>query len=216
MNVYFISGLGADRQVFERLTLPPTVSAHYLEWIKNQKGESLNAYAKRLAAGIDTTQPFALVGLSMGGMIAAAMTRFLQPRRTVLISSVASTAEFPPLFRLGRLTQVYRLVPAFLFHRPNPVMHFLFGAKSKNEKRIMDYIIRHADPHFVKWSIGAILSWQHSGRPKTLFHIHGDADKILPIRYIHPDVVVKGGSHFMVWTRAGEVSRHLAAALRQA
>src|SRR5438046_2285161 len=119
MNVYFISGLGADKRAFERLTLPATFSVHFLNWIPHQNKETLNAYAKRLSAGIDTTQPYAIVGLSMGGMIASAMSQFLQPQKTILISSVGCSNEFPPLFRLARLTQVHRLIPTFLFHQPN-------------------------------------------------------------------------------------------------
>jgi pimeloyl-ACP methyl ester carboxylesterase len=213
MNVYFISGLGADRQAFEKIKLPARFVIHYLDWIKNKKGETLNEYARRLAAAIDTTQPFALVGLSMGGMIASAMTQFLHPYKTVLISSVGCREEFPPLFKLARLTQIHRLIPTFLFHQPNPIAHFLFGAKSKNEKRIIDHIIAHSDARFVKWSISAILSWNNKIRHKALYHIHGDKDKILPVKYTKPDVVVKNGSHFMVWTKAGEVSRLLLEAL---
>ena len=67
MNVYFISGLGADRRAFEKINLPERFSIHHLDWIQHNQGESLNDYAKRLAATIDTTQPFAIVGLSMGG-----------------------------------------------------------------------------------------------------------------------------------------------------
>lgn len=213
MNVYFISGLGADRQAFEKLKLPKRFTIHYLDWIKHKKGESLNAYAKRLAAFIDTSQPFAIVGLSMGGMIASAMTQFLRPYKTILISSVGGAAEFPPLFKIARMAQVHRLIPAFLFHRPNAVAHVLFGARSRNEKRIMNHIISHSDAHFVKWGVGAILGWKNKTQPQNIYHIHGDRDKILPIRYTRPDAVVKNGSHFMVWTKAGEVSRLLAQAL---
>jgi pimeloyl-ACP methyl ester carboxylesterase len=213
MNVYFISGLGADRQAFEKLTLPEKFSIHYLDWIMSRRGETLNDYARRLAASIDTSAPYAIVGLSMGGMIAAAMTQFLKPAKTILISSVGCTEEFPPLLKLARITQVHRLVPAFLFDKPNFFAYLFFGAKSKNEKRIMKYIITNADARFIKWSIGAILNWNNKVRPGTLFHIHGDKDKILPIKYTKPDVVVKNGSHFMVWTKAREVSRHLVQAL---
>jgi pimeloyl-ACP methyl ester carboxylesterase len=213
MNVYFISGLGADRRAFEKISLPGCFSIHYLDWIKNRKGESLNEYAKRLAESIDTTQPFAIVGLSMGGMIASAMTQFLQPHKTILISSMGCAEEFPPLLKLARFTQIHRLIPAFLFQKPNAIAYFLFGAKSKNEKRIMDHIITTSDAAFVKWSIGAILSWKNKVRPKNLYHIHGDNDKILPIQYTKPDAVVKGGSHFMVWTKGAEVSRLLIKAL---
>jgi pimeloyl-ACP methyl ester carboxylesterase len=213
MDVYFISGLGADKQAFEKIKLPEQFSAHYLDWIIHGKGETLNDYARRLAAAIDTTKPFSIVGLSMGGMIASAMTQFLQPRKTILISSVGCAEEFPPLFKFARFTQVHRLVPEALFRQPNPVAYFLFGARSKSEKRLMRLIISNADAGFVKWAIGAILSWSNRVRPKALYHIHGDKDKILPIRYTKPDAVVKNGSHFMVWTKAGEVSRLLTEAL---
>lgn len=213
MNVYFISGLGADRQAFEKLKLSAVYTIHYLDWIKNENGESLNSYAKRMAARIDTSQPFAVVGLSMGGMIASAMTQFLKPQKTILISSVGCREEFPPLLKLARLTQIHRLVPSFLFNKPNAIAYFLFGAKTRNEKRIMQYIIGHSDPGFVKWSIGAILNWNNTSRPKEIFHIHGDKDAILPIRYTRPDVVIKNGSHFMVWTKAKTVSAALEKAL---
>lgn len=213
MDVYFISGLGADRQAFEKLKLPDRFSLYYLDWIKNKKGESLTGYAKRLAASIDTTRPFAVVGLSMGGMIATTMTQFLPPHKTVLISSVGSTKEFPPLLKLARLTKIYKVIPSFIFHQPNVFAEWLFGAKSRNEKRILRHIIANSDASFVKWSIGAILSWNNSERPEGIFHIHGDRDKILPVQYTNPDVVVKNGSHFMVWTKAGEVSRILTQAL---
>lgn len=213
MNVYFISGLGADKRAFERLKLPEKFSVHYLDWIKNEKHESLGDYAKRMAAAIDTTQPYSIVGLSMGGMIAAAMSQFLQPHKTILISSVGCTDEFPPLFKLGRLTQIHRLLPSTIFHTPNPLAYWAFGAKSKAEKTLMKHIITHSDAAFVKWSIGAILSWGNKTRPKNLYHIHGDRDKILPVRYTKPDVLIKNGSHFMVWTKAGEVSKALAAVL---
>lgn len=214
MNVYFISGLGADRRAFERLKLPEHYSIHYLDWIPPLKKESLNDYAKRLAASIDTSQPYSIVGLSMGGMIACAMTQFLLPYKTVLISSVACNAEFPPLLRLGRITQAYKLIPQFVFRQPFlKLAHVVLGTRTKHEKKLLQYFISQLDPWFMKWAIGAILKWKDCERPKSIFHIHGNSDKMLPVKYTHPDVVIENGSHFMVWTKAGEVSRVLAKAL---
>ena len=214
MNVYFISGLGADRKAFERLQLPSHFSIHHLDWIKPLNKESLNDYAKRLAAAIDTSAPFSIVGLSMGGMIAAVMGMFLQPYKTILISSIGSIAEFPPLFKMARATKVYKLVPVFVLRWPNPVLYRMFGAATTEEKEVINHLISHADPYFIKWAIEAILTWTNTKRPPHLFHIHGSTDKILPVKYTYPDVVIDGGSHFMVWTKAGEVSKVLAEALR--
>lgn len=213
MNVYFISGLGADKRAFERLKLPDRFVVHYLDWIKPTKNETLNSYAKRLAASIDTSQPFAIVGLSMGGMMASAMTQFLQPYKTILISSVGCNAEFPPLLKLAKKTRVYKLIPAFILRHPNAVAYWLFGARTKNEKALMHYLISTSDPQFVKWAMGAILNWKDEVRPQSLYHIHGSSDKILPVKYTRPNVVVEKGSHFMVWTKAGQVSKLIEQAL---
>jgi pimeloyl-ACP methyl ester carboxylesterase len=213
MNVYFISGLGADRRAFERLKLSDKFVIHYLDWIKPMKQESLNDYAQRLASSIDTSQTFSIVGLSMGGMIAAAMTQFLQPHKTVLISSVACNKEFPPLLKLARACRIYKFIPSFVLHHPNAMAYWLFGAKTKNEKTLMHHLITNSDPHFIKWAMGAILNWNNEMRPHSLYHIHGDRDRILPVKYTRPDVVVEKGSHFMVWTKAGKISRLLEQAL---
>ena len=36
MNVYFISGLGADERVFQRLTFPNSFTVHHLKWAINE------------------------------------------------------------------------------------------------------------------------------------------------------------------------------------
>ena len=70
MNVYFISGLAADRSVFKYIRLPEGYDAIYLEWIAPLPGETLPQYAERLAQQMDATKPFGVIGLSFGGMLA--------------------------------------------------------------------------------------------------------------------------------------------------
>src|SRR5215207_7961554 len=195
MNVYFISGLGADRRAFERIRLPEKYSVHYLDWISPLENESLNDYTRRLAASIDTSQPFSIVGLSMGGMIASIMTSFLHPEKTILISSIGCNKEFPPLLRFAKKTQAYKLLPGFVFRSKNlGVIQRLFGTKAKNEKALIRYFISQTDPEFMKWAIGAIVNWQDCERPKQIFHIHGNKDKMFPVKYTSPDVVINKGS----------------------
>ena len=216
MNVYFISGLGADRRAFQRITLPPQYAIHHIDWIKPNRGETLNQYAQRLTQFIDTSQPFALVGLSFGGMIATAMTTFVTPVKTILLSSIGCAMELPWYFRLAGFLRIYKLVPQVLYNRPTKLAHWLFGAKSKTERKALSTIIADADPHFVRWAIGAILTWKDKRRPRHLFHIHGGRDKILPIYCTKPDIVIEKGSHFMVWIHAGVISKALERVLQGA
>ena len=207
MNVYFISGLGADRKAFERLKLPVEWTVHYLDWIAPKSGETLPEYARRLAAPIDQTKPFAFVGLSFGGMLASALHEEKNPLSTILISSIGCPSELPWYFRLCGRLYLDKLIPHVLINHPTRMLFWLFGARSQNEKKLLSYLLEHSDPAFIRWSLRAILTWKQDHRPKGIVHIHGNRDKILPHRYTHPEILIHNGSHFMVWTRAGEVSR---------
>lgn len=211
MNVYFISGLGADKRAFERIKLPPAFHAYYLDWIPPVKNETLNDYAKRLSTAIDTSQSFCIVGLSMGGMIASILSGMLPPHKTVLISSVGGNKEFPPLLRFANKTKAYRLLPTFIFRSKNIyLIQRLFGTRERSANALVQYFVSQLNPVFLKWAIEAIVNWKDGERPKEIFHIHGNKDKMFPVKYTRPDVVIENGSHFMVWTKAAEVSRALA------
>jgi hypothetical protein len=67
-------------------------------------------------------------------------------------------------------------------------------------------VVRESDPHFMKWAIHEVLNWQRESRPDHIFHIHGDEDRIFPIKYVKADRVIHGGGHFMILTHADQVS----------
>ena len=215
MNVYFISGLGADRRAFERIRLSEDLQIHHLDWIPPNKYESLECYAKRLAENINTAKPFSIVGLSMGGMLASCMNSFLNPVRTILISSATCAQDLPPYFKYFGKSSVYTLLPVAAFNKPNAAAYKLFGVQNFTERDLMRRVIKESDAAFVKWGVGAITTWQQQHRPKNILHIHGSNDKILPIKYTKADVVINGGSHFMVWINADEISALLQEALEQ-
>ena len=60
-KVYLISGLGADSRLF-KYQYQLDYDFHKIEWIRAKRGESLAAYAKRLSAGIDESEPYSIVG----------------------------------------------------------------------------------------------------------------------------------------------------------
>ena len=115
MNVYFISGIGADQRAFSYITLPQGFNAIHLPWIKPLKAEPLAAYALRLTAGINTAEPFILVGLSMGGMIAVEIAKKFPPVCTILISSIPLATQLPRYYRIaGKLKATILLSPSLI------------------------------------------------------------------------------------------------------
>src|SRR5262245_52829260 len=145
MNVYFLSGLGADKRAFQHIRLSKQYAIHHIEWIKPLKGESINAYARRLAASIDTTQPFGLVGLSFGGMVATEMSTFLSPEKVVLISSTYTANELQlPIRWIGWL-RLHKLVSPSWLKKSASLAHWFFGTQSAREKKLLDQIMHDTD-----------------------------------------------------------------------
>lgn len=206
MNLYLISGLSADERAFSRMTFPAHYTVRYLPHLGMQRRESIPEYAQRMAAGIDTTQPFALAGLSLGGMIASEISTFLRPEKTVLISSAGAGSELPPLLRaLGRC-RVNRIFPTWLVRRKHALVWWLLGVTTREEKQLYADMLALWSDAELENAIDAILNWQRTERPPGVLQIHGDADRTLPLRHTRADVVVPGGGHLMLFSQAEEVS----------
>jgi hypothetical protein len=62
--VYILSGLGADKRVFDFLKLDDVELIH-MEWIRPEMSESIEAYVKRICKQIVTDKP-TLIGVSFG------------------------------------------------------------------------------------------------------------------------------------------------------
>ncbi|WEK17430.1 MAG: alpha/beta hydrolase [Candidatus Pedobacter colombiensis] len=205
-QVYLISGLGADRRAFKKLVFPADFELIYLDWISPKPNESLEAYAQRLALKIDTSTPFYLVGLSFGGMLATEIAKKLNPLHTFIISSTPVFSGLPWYYKRAGKLRLQKIVPIALFKRINNIGLNFMGAKTQDERALLKQLIIDSDPNFIKWALTCILKWRNKDRPANLTHIHGTVDVVLPIRYLKPDIIIKGGGHFMVYSNAKEVS----------
>jgi pimeloyl-ACP methyl ester carboxylesterase len=209
VNVYFISGLAADKRIFKRLRLSPKFTVHHVDWIKPLPKESIGSYAKRLSILINKEEPFVLIGLSFGGMVAIEMNRFVEPVRTIVISSAATKKQLPWYVRAIKFMPLYKLIPDSFMRKANPILNWLFGAKTQDEKSLLKELLADSDISILKWSIDAVAKWSNETIPVHLVHIHGDADKVLPINWMKPHKIIKGGEHLMVYSKADEISEVL-------
>jgi pimeloyl-ACP methyl ester carboxylesterase len=208
MKVYFISGLAADKRVFKNILVPSHCEMVHLDWIPPVNKETLTAYSLRLAKKIDTEEPFSLVGLSMGGMIAAEIARHYRPAQVILISSVPSSEQLPVYFKWAAMVKLHKLVPVSL-GKSASIMKRLFTAETKEDKEILKQVIRESDEEFIRWSVNAILNWKTIELPSSYIHIHGTRDEVLPLRFVQPTHTIPKGGHLMIMNRAEEINRIL-------
>jgi pimeloyl-ACP methyl ester carboxylesterase len=209
MNLYFISGLGADKRVFQKLNIPGPFIIHYVEWIPVQGEEELSRYCSRLCNQIRQDEPFVLIGLSFGGVVAMELSKILRPALTVLISSIARSGEIGKIYILLGKLKLQKIIPLRFFLKPSPVLYRLFGAGTAEEKDLLKNILLDTDPLFFRWAIGRMFSWKNEWKPAQFLHIHGTSDKILPYNKRMQAIPVEGGEHLMVFSKAQEISRLL-------
>lgn len=214
MKVYFISGLGADERAFQKLVFPPTWSISHLQWIEAARGESLESYVARFSKLIDSSVPFALVGLSFGGIVSIELNKIVKPVVTILLSSIKTKNELPFSYRLVALLNLHKAVPAFLLNKVYPFTDWYFGTNSTQEKALLREIIHDTPTPFLKWAIHEIVNWQNETIPDNTFHIHGTNDRIFPIAHLKVNVRIADGGHFMVYSKAEEVNKAIINLLR--
>jgi len=215
MNLYFISGLGADKRVFQKLILPDLFIIHHIEWVHVSGHESMDSYCRRLSQQIDQTQPFILIGLSFGGLIAIRMSSFLSPVQTVIISSFCFKREVPAFYIFLSMTRLYRLLPARFLLKPNNILFRLFGANEPVKRKMLKSILEDTDPVLFRWAVKQLFSFENNWKPESFLHIHGTADKILPLNARMDAIPVEGGEHLMVYSKAEVVSELLNQNLRR-
>lgn len=203
MILYAISGLGADERVFQQLKLNCEIEC--VQWIIPLKNENISSYSKRLSNKISVEEPFGIIAVSFGGLIAMEMLRVIRPEFIMLISSMKSSDEIPSLYRfLGKL-KLNRVVPASLFKPPFFISKFIFGTKSS----LLKAIIRDTDSNFAKWAVNELLNWNynHSNSSIDVYRIHGDKDRLLKAPRQNKNVfIIKNGGHFAVVDSYMEVS----------
>ncbi|MFK5890495.1 MAG: alpha/beta hydrolase [Flavobacteriaceae bacterium] len=209
-HIYFMPGLGASSKIFEHLRLnTEKYSFHYLEWlIPNDKSEDILAYATRLSQEITAPNPV-LIGVSFGGIMVQEIARILKTDKVIIISSVKSPAELPKGMQIAKATGIYKLFPSAYFKNLGGFAKEYLGKKVRKRVELYEKYQNILDPLYLDWSFKTLLNWQKNYTTLNLYHIHGEADKIFPVKYISNYIPVKNGTHIMILNKAKEISKIL-------
>ncbi|MFB5652836.1 alpha/beta hydrolase [Leptospira wolffii] len=212
-NIYLISGLGADERVFRNIDFNGE-NPKYIHWINPQIDESLESYSMRLLEQVDSKTDLILVGVSFGGIIANEMAKHISTKKIIIISSIKTSSEKPLVYRVINFLRLINLVPSFLLRVYNPILAYLFGISSSEDRELLKSFLSKTEGSFVKWSLKSILQWNSEINLSNLSHIHGTKDKLFPSRLIGQAVLIADGGHFMILNKAKEISLKLRGILK--
>jgi pimeloyl-ACP methyl ester carboxylesterase len=203
MDIFCIPGFGVDHRVFKYLSLPGH-QLHYISWITPGLGDTMEDYARRLSSQIDTSKPYALLGFSMGGMVASEMARFLKPEKLILISTAKGSREIPLFLKALRFFPVHLYAPEFIYEKAAWLFRRRYGIEKKDDQLFYE-MIHSMPPYFRKRSADFIINWKNNPVYPCL-HIQGTKDVIIPHRNVKEAILIKGGRHFMLMNQPSEIS----------
>lgn len=205
-KLFLIAGLGADRRLFDKLSLPGHELVH-VDWIEPEKHDTISTYAKKLIEHYQIPEGANVLGVSLGGIMTVEISDMICLGKAIIVSSIKESSEIPPYFRFFRRVPIYKILPHRFYVSMGNLIKPLFGdTKGKTGFLFVD-MIKHSSPVFMRWAMHAVLRWKPKPVTQKIYHIIGNNDLIFPHRYINSSTdIVKGGSHDMIYTRAREIS----------
>lgn len=206
-HIYFMPGLAASSKIFEYINLQnENFELHFLNWlIPESIDETLDHYVKRLCISIKHTNPI-LVGVSFGGIIVQEMNKYVHPQKVILISSIKNNSEKPKRILFLQKTKFYKLFPTYRISKIENFSTFSFNKSFKKKLELYNKYLAVRDEKYLNWAIHNVVNWKRENSINNIIHIHGSDDEIFPIKHIKNSIIIEGGTHAMIITKAKKIN----------
>lgn len=196
--VYFMPGLAASPKIFEFIKLSEDqFEIHYLEWMLPLKHETIRAYALRMTLNIKK-ENIVLIGVSFGGVLVQEMSKYIEVRKLIIVSSVKLTKELPINMLLAKTTMAYKLLPTQLIANIDLLAKYTFGNSVSKRLELYKKYLAVNDVTYLDWAIKEMVCWENDTCKPNMVHIHGDKDAVFPIKNISNCITINGGTHIMI------------------
>ena len=207
-DIYLIPGIGADTRVFGKLNLQDHVIIH-CNWLKPLRNHNLKTYAQTLINQYNIKNNSVIIGNSLGGMIAVEISKFIPVKQLILISSIKTANEAPGYFFIFRAIPIYRYLPLKAILAFGLACMNFFKLMPGQNVALFKSMIGNSNDKTMVWGMDAALNWNNLFRPPDVIHINGDHDPVFPLRKIKGAIVIRMGTHLMVYDRADDINKVL-------
>jgi esterase/lipase len=202
-KIYCIGGLGTDEKIFANLQMNG-YELRFIPWIIPHANERIDRYAARMAESIKEDSPI-LLGVSFGGMIGIEIAKKMPLQKLILVSSVKTVIELPRWMKLAGNLQLNKLLPIRSNKLTEKMDNSRLGVSNEEEREMVKAYRKSANKVYLTWAVHQVINWKNDWQPDNIIHIHGDKDRIFPIKKIQPTHIIKEGTHMIIYNRAGEV-----------
>lgn len=212
-NLYLIPGQGSDGRLFQQLDLSG-FETKILEFPIPEKKGSMASFAQIMASQIDTSRPFSIIGVSLGGMVAVEIGKVLPAEEIILIASAKTKDELPRYSRFFKKVPIHRVWGGRFYKFRTFLLQPLWEPMDKSSQKIWRDMLRKKDPRFMKRALRCIIEWDNDSYGDNVYHIHGTKDRTIRFKRVDADFTVQGGTHVMTMTKPAEISEAIHQILR--
>ncbi|WP_418639422.1 alpha/beta hydrolase [Winogradskyella sp.] len=197
-QIYLMPGMAANPSIFEHIDLPKNnYEIHWLEWQIPNKNETLRDYALRMCTFIKHDN-VVLLGVSFGGVLVQEMSKYLNLKKLIVVSSVKSHHELPKRLKLLKVTKAYKFLPTQLMSNIDLLAKYAFGETIKKRVDLYKKYLSVNDKTYLDWAIKQMVCWSQEEAHPDAIYIHGDNDAVFPHSCVGNCIVIKGGTHIMI------------------
>lgn len=209
-HLYFVPGLAANKNIFEYISLPDEhFELHFLEWlIPTSIEESIESYAKRMC-GLIKHKNIVLIGVSFGGIMVQEMSKIVNCRKTIIISSIKNKNELPYRLKLAKKTKAYKLFPTKAVENIENYDAYFFTDFLKKRSELYKTYLSVRNATYLQWAIHNVLNWKQSTTLDNVIHIHGNKDEVFPFKHVQNSIEINKGTHIMILDKAKTISQIL-------
>jgi len=213
-RLILFSGMGADGRLMKLLRVPEVelVTPDHLPPVAE---EALSEYAGRVAAAHRVRPADIVGGVSFGSMLAAEISRQLPVTGLILLGSTVRPAALPWFYKW--VERFGRLIPDFLLGARTvaPIIRWRFAPLTAEAEASLIEMAKAFPPAHIRAFGSMVISWQGLDRvPCPLLSVHGDSDRIIPLKCAEPGLILNSAGHAFTLTHAAEVSQAIEAFLK--
>ncbi|MBI3550860.1 MAG: alpha/beta hydrolase [Elusimicrobia bacterium] len=205
-RLILFSGMGGDARLFAKLQLTDieTLAPDHVEPLPK---ESLREYAARLMA-LHAVGPQDVVGgVSFGGMLAAEIASQRKVSGLILLGSCRQPSRLP--WSYAWFERGSRVLPGFLFRVRtwSPVLRWRFAPVDRNSAASIAAMAAKQPTRRLRAFGRMAVQWPGAPAPSCpTLSMHGDRDRIIPIRCADPDVILEDAGHAFTLTHPESTS----------
>jgi hypothetical protein len=214
-KIFLIAGMGADTRLYNNIELPNNYEIIPVDWISPDKTDTLGTYAQKLINKYHITSNSIVIGNSMGGMMAVEIAKVIKLQKVILISSIKTRSEAPGYFNWFEKVPIYKIIPDKIYNSLRVAVRYIFCGLEEGDVWLLGDMLEQTSPEFLKWAMGAVVSWHNEVIPPNLYHITGNKDKVFNYKLINDARIIEGGTHVMVIDKAKEINKWLKQILKK-